>query len=157
MPLFRYVLQTPKHKKMRQTIADVVKEPATRRSPRLKEKKSNDKSISSLAQSLLAKKLGIVKQDDNMEEMTLQHYLDLYKQPLTEHSMEAIKGLTEVAMQKAKKKKKQKKNKPGSTTEGKEVAEVTEAGASSALKAKKKKKLQMKGKKQNVAPEGAEA
>jgi hypothetical protein len=37
--------------------------------------------------------------------MMLQQYMDLYKQPLTEQSMEAILKLTEVAVKKEKKKK----------------------------------------------------
>jgi hypothetical protein len=35
--------------------------------------------------------------------MTLQHYLDKYKLPLSEQSMEAILSLTEVAVEKGKK------------------------------------------------------
>jgi hypothetical protein len=42
--------------------------------------------------------------------MTLQQYLDLYKQPLNEQAIDAIIKLTEVASEKdIKKKKKQKK------------------------------------------------
>jgi hypothetical protein len=43
--------------------------------------------------------------------MTLQQYLDLYKEPLSEDAMQAIIKLTEVAQEKQKKKAKGKKEK----------------------------------------------
>jgi hypothetical protein len=57
----------------------------------------------------LAKKYGILKGDESLDKMTLQQYLDLYKESLSEKSMEAILNLTEVAVDKEKKKKKKQK------------------------------------------------
>jgi spore cortex formation protein SpoVR/YcgB (stage V sporulation) len=78
-----------------------------------------------------------------MDTMTLQQYLDMYKQPLTEKSMDAISKLTEVAVDKTKKKKK-KKHKEDSLKKKKHVMmEVA--------KIKKAKKI----KKKKEAPKGA--
>jgi hypothetical protein len=61
-----------------------------------------------LAQDLLAKKCGIIEEEENLDAMTLQQYLDVYKKPLTEESVEAIHKLTEIAVENKKKKKKSK-------------------------------------------------
>jgi hypothetical protein len=55
-----------------------------------------------LAQDLVAKKCGILEEDQSLEAMTLQNYLDHYKQPLTDYSLEAIQKLTEVVVEKKK-------------------------------------------------------
>jgi hypothetical protein len=52
-----------------------------------------------------------MQEDETLEGMTLQQYIDMYKQPLSKNSREAILKLTEVAMEKKKKKNKDKKNK----------------------------------------------
>jgi hypothetical protein len=62
-----------------------------------------------LAQDLVAKKWGIVQEEKTLDDMTLKQYLDMYKKPLNEDSMEAILKLTEVAAEKRKKKNKDKK------------------------------------------------
>jgi hypothetical protein len=71
----------------------------------LQAKNSSKKSMVKLAQDLLAKKCGIIDEEENLDAMTLQQYLDVYKKPLTEESVEAIHKLTEIAVQKKKKKK----------------------------------------------------
>jgi hypothetical protein len=54
--------------------------------------------------------VGVLKEEEVIDRMTLQQYLDLYKQPLNEQAIDAIIKLTEVASEKdIKKKKKQKK------------------------------------------------
>jgi hypothetical protein len=54
--------------------------------------------------------VGVLKEEEVLDRMTLQQYLDLYKQPLNEQAIYAIIKLTEVASEKdIKKKKKQKK------------------------------------------------
>jgi hypothetical protein len=125
-----------------------MEELTARRSSRLKEKKTSGRAITSLAQDLLAKKFGLLKDEEKMEKMTLQPYPDLYKQPLSEQSMEAIKSLTEVAVQQDKKKKKHKK----------EIASISEAqGNKSSMKEKKVKNKKMglkKGDKMGVTPGG---
>jgi hypothetical protein len=52
-----------------------------------------------------------MQEDETLEGMTLQQYIDMYKQPLSKNSREAILKLTEVAMEKKKKKNKDKKDK----------------------------------------------
>lgn len=58
-----------------------------------------------MAQELVARKCGILEEKQELDNMTLQKYLDLYKQPISEDSMEAIKKLAEVADINKKKKK----------------------------------------------------
>jgi hypothetical protein len=62
--------------------------------------------VFNLAQDWLAKKCGIIEEDESLVSMTLQQYLDIYKQPLTDESLEAIHKLTEVSVAKKKKKSK---------------------------------------------------
>jgi hypothetical protein len=64
-----------------------------------------------MTHDLIAKKCGIVKEDEVLDKLTLQQYLDLYNQPLNDSSTNAILNLTKVAVEKEKKKKKQKKAK----------------------------------------------
>jgi hypothetical protein len=95
------------------------------------------KAITKLAQDLVAKKLRILDDQNNLDHMTLQHYLDKYKLPLFEQSMEAILSLTEVAVEKGKKKsKKLKKDKTA------EKGKTVENNAIEKKHAKKKKKHQ---------------
>jgi hypothetical protein len=75
-----------------------------RKSPRLKAKENSDKSMIKLAQHLIAKKCGIIEEDENLDAITMQHYLDVYRKPLTDDSLEAIHKLTEIAVEKKKKK-----------------------------------------------------
>jgi hypothetical protein len=121
-PLSGFVLQTPLHKSgmpkskgkehLKEPISKVkeqLKESPIRQSPRLKHKNSDGKTTTKLDQDLLAKKCGILEEDQEMDTMTLQQYLDMYKQPLSAKTMDAINNLTEVAVDKAKKKKKKQK------------------------------------------------
>jgi hypothetical protein len=62
----------------------------------------------------VAKKSGLLQPDDSLEDTTLQDYLDMYKKPLYDDSMQAILQLTEVAVEKKKKKGKDKKTLPKS-------------------------------------------
>jgi hypothetical protein len=111
-PLSGFVLQMPQHKAdppSNSLPLDGEKEQGPWRSPRLMKKNSSGKDIFKLAQDLIAKKCGVLK-EEVLDRMTLQQYLDLYKQPLNEQAMDAIIKLTEVASEKdIKKKKKQKK------------------------------------------------
>jgi hypothetical protein len=63
---------------------------ALRKNPRTKEKSSKGKSIVKLAQDLIAKKWGVIPDDKALDNMTLQQYLNLYKEPLDESSTQAI-------------------------------------------------------------------
>jgi hypothetical protein len=49
-----------------------MKEPNIRQSPRLKQKNSDGKTTTKLAQDLLEKKCGILKEDQEMDTMILQ-------------------------------------------------------------------------------------
>jgi hypothetical protein len=88
---------------------------------------------------LIGKKCGIVKESESLEQMTLQQYMNMYKEPLVDDSMNAILNLTEVAEEKEKKRS---KNKTKDPTKEAEVDKM----------ASKKHK---KGKKQKKAHEGA--
>jgi hypothetical protein len=69
-----------------------------------------------LAQDLVAKKCGIFKENESLDDMTLKHFLEMYKEPLSKGSMEAIIKLTEVTHEEKIKKqvKKEKKKKKAS-------------------------------------------
>jgi hypothetical protein len=78
--------------------------------------------MTKLAQDLVAKKCGILREEESIDKLTLQQYLDLYKQSLSEQSMEVVLKLTEVAAQKEKKRKK--KQKTGNNHEKMALEEV---------------------------------
>jgi hypothetical protein len=59
---------------------------------------------------LNSKKMCITQDNENLENLTLQWYLDMYKKPLDEHATEAILKLTEMATANGKKMKKDKKD-----------------------------------------------
>jgi hypothetical protein len=59
----------------------------------------------------VARKCGITEEDQELEDLTLQQYIDMYKHPLSEESMATVMKLTEVAQGKQKKKKDKKKKK----------------------------------------------
>jgi ABC-type transport system involved in cytochrome bd biosynthesis fused ATPase/permease subunit len=86
-----------------QPMQSIAQELIQRKSPRLKEKNREGKIITKLAQDLIAKKCGIISEEGNLEDLTLQQYLDLYKKPLSEPEMEAIMELTKVAKEMKKK------------------------------------------------------
>jgi hypothetical protein len=107
-PTSSFLLQTPKYKAKEvsdKTTPAQVSEGDQRQSPRLKAKKTKDKSILRLAQDLVAKKCGILQEDESLDNMTLNQYLEMYRKPLNEDSMQAIIKLTEVAKEKQKKNK----------------------------------------------------
>jgi hypothetical protein len=54
------------------------------------------KSILKKVQELIARKCGIVEEDKELDNTTLQQYVEMYKQPLSKESMQAIVDLTEV-------------------------------------------------------------
>jgi hypothetical protein len=57
------------------------------------------------ALELVAKKCGIVVEDQELNNITLQQYLDIHKKPMAEESLDAIMKLSEVAEERKKKKK----------------------------------------------------
>jgi hypothetical protein len=120
------------------------------------EKNKTGRSIMSLAQDLIAKKCG--EASDNM---TLQQYLDMYKQPLTDQAMEAILKLTEVVESKKKKKKLLKEKMSKKEVKEKKARQVKKKEAleskKKAMEIKKKEAQERKGKKTKVAPAGAAA
>jgi hypothetical protein len=62
------------------------------------------KLVLKLAQDPMAKKCGILQPEDSLEGTTLQEYLDMYKKPISDDSMQAILQLTEVVVDKKKNK-----------------------------------------------------
>jgi hypothetical protein len=120
-------VQQPKEIVVQTDYALTEEEFGQRKSPRLKEKNNGGKTIVKLAQDLIAKKCGIIKEDET---------LDMYKKPLTEQTMDAIIKLTKVTDEKKKKKqKKEKKEK----------------------KIKKKDNKDKRSKKQKLTPKGVKA
>jgi uridine kinase len=66
-----------------------------------------------------------VDEGKQLDSMTLQQYLDMYKQPMSEESIEAITKLSEVIVEKKKKEKKKKNPKSetqNSVTQGAKMA-----------------------------------
>jgi hypothetical protein len=53
----------------------------------------------------VAKQCGVLSDDETLDNMIVQQYVNMYKDPLTDTSMEAILKLTEVATKKKKKNK----------------------------------------------------
>jgi hypothetical protein len=106
-PLSGFLIQTPQHKL---PIAADLEPPEDldgvrpRKSPRLKKLNKEGNSVTKMAQDLIVKKCGIIEEEETLDSMTLQQYLQLYKKPLSENSMDAIHKLTEVAVNKNKKK-----------------------------------------------------
>jgi hypothetical protein len=98
----------------------------TRRSPRIQSKIKKKPAIK-LAQEVLAKKWGILDVEKEIEELTLQQYMDIYKRLLSQPAILAVKKLTEVAEMKKKIKKDAAKKKKylansSSTLAGEEAA-----------------------------------
>jgi hypothetical protein len=94
---------------------------ATRSSLRLKSINKKPKSIVKLAHDVLAKKWGILNVEEEMEDLTLQQHIDIYKKPLSQPAMAAVRKLTEIAMMKKKRmksatRKKETKNKHSAET-----------------------------------------
>jgi hypothetical protein len=81
-----------------------------------------------------------------MDDMTLQQYINMYKKPLNENSMEAILQLTEVAVEKNKKKSKASRTSKTTKTKKREANQkgielmVEEAYGDSKITKKEKRK-----------------
>jgi cell division protein YceG involved in septum cleavage len=145
-------METPKHKgKLAgscgdHTSATTIENPMQRKSPRFKEKKFSGEIYPETYPRPDSKKWGILGECESLEQMTLQQYIDIYKEPLPENSMEAILKLTEVVEEKEKKKSKRKMYK----TKKKEATEKAEVNKMPDKKTKRGKKLK-------IAPGGAMA
>lgn len=105
-PLSSFVLSTPTHKIKQKdattkqaevAVVTEVKKHKERKSPRLQAKLAKGKTVVKMAQELVARKCGILEEDQEVDNMILQQYMDMYKKPLTDESTEAIMKLTEVA------------------------------------------------------------
>jgi hypothetical protein len=115
-PLSTSILKTPKHKIAPSNEVDEKGDEdhredtlvTTRKSPKIKKKGSNGKTVIKLAHDLVAKKCGIMKEDEALDDMTRNQYLEMYKKPITKDSMAAIISLTEVIQDKKKDKNKKK-------------------------------------------------
>jgi hypothetical protein len=62
------------------------------------------KSAVKMTQEVLAKKWGLLNSDRDLEEITLQQYMDLYKKLLSQLAVVVVHKLTEVNEMKKKKK-----------------------------------------------------
>jgi hypothetical protein len=74
-PLSSFMLPTPKHKKTDlrdKSMKKAVRPEKLQQSPRLKDKGTKGKPIIKMAQELVAKKCGFMKEDEGMDTMTLQ-------------------------------------------------------------------------------------
>jgi hypothetical protein len=80
--------------------------------------------------------VSILEEDKELDSMTLQQYLNMYKRPLSEEAMEAITQLSEVAAKKKKKKKDKKKcaddQDKGNNNNNKKKKKLSKASSSSA-------------------------
>lgn len=110
-PILGAILQTPTHKtstigmdtlahKPDEQIEKNEKVLMNRQSPKLKEKSNKNKPVLQMAQELVAKKCGAIKENQKVDNMTLQQYINLYRHPLSKGSVQAILRLTEVAAKK---------------------------------------------------------
>jgi hypothetical protein len=109
-----------------------------------------------MAQDLVAKKCEIIDNEEELDQMTLKHYLNMYNMPLFEQSMKAVLELTEVAVDKAtrreriRKKEKVKGREGGGEGKSKPKKNAKQAGRSvksKALNLEKQKVKQEKVKK----------
>jgi hypothetical protein len=66
----------------------------------------------------VAKKCGVVPEEETLDNVSLKQYLDMHKESLTENAMEAIIKLTEVAEEKKKKKEEGQEEEKSSTSGG---------------------------------------
>jgi hypothetical protein len=128
------IMQTPKHKSREDigsaTIGGNQRE-LQRKSARQQAKNSAGKTMIKRAHELIAKNCGFLEEGKELDNMALQQYLNMYKNPLSEETMEAIIKLTQVTEEKKKSKKDGKKKK--------EVAEDEKHAAKREGKKKSKK------------------
>jgi hypothetical protein len=95
-PISSFILQTPTNKGKKVSEVSPVETDTQlpyRRSSRLKKKASKDKLLIKMAQELIAKKCGLLNEEKEMEDMTLQQYLDMYRQPLNAESQQLKSSL----------------------------------------------------------------
>lgn len=105
-PISGSLLTTPLNKKDLVQKINEAEAIQKRESPRLKNKRVHGKTVVEMAQDLIAKKWGVVSDEEALDHLTLQQYIDIYKHPLSEEAMNAVITLTEVAAAKKKTKKK---------------------------------------------------
>lgn len=110
-PLSGAVLPTPANKKAHKINKTNKKMQKLRESPRLKAKLNKGKSVTLMAQEIIAKKCGILDEAHQLDTMTLQQYINMYKQPMTEDRMKAIEKPTEITVKKKTEAAKTKKSK----------------------------------------------
>jgi hypothetical protein len=92
-------------------------------SPRFQNKEDKNKPILKKAQELMARMCGILEEEKELDSMTLQQCLNMYKNPLSYEALEAITQLSEVAAEAKKKKMDKKKKKKGVAVQDKEGKE----------------------------------
>jgi hypothetical protein len=94
------------------------------------------KTIIEKAQPLVARKCGILEDDQELDHLTLQQYIDMYQKPLSNQTLVAMAQLAEVSetnKQKKKDKKKKKKKEMFEKKENKKQASQLHNGASPSL------------------------
>jgi hypothetical protein len=104
-----------------------------------------------MAQELVAKKCGFLKDEEELDNMTLQNYLDMYKQPLSEESIATMQKLTEVALEKKPRKKGKEKKLVGEGNQGSTMMKKKDT------KGKKEKKGSKSAPKLAQDPDGVQA
>lgn len=110
-PISPPILKTPAHKSTNnettsnENRSPNMVSPGNRSSPRLPGKPKKQISVVKMAQQVLAKKWGVLEEDEELENDKIKKYLDIYKKPLSEPEMEAIRTLSEVVEMKKKRKK----------------------------------------------------
>jgi hypothetical protein len=65
---------------------------------------AQEKSATKLAQEMIAKKWGMLDTDKDLEDITLQQYIDIYRKPLSKTAIQAVKELIEMNVMMKKKK-----------------------------------------------------
>jgi hypothetical protein len=88
----------------------VDKQISRRKSPRLHEQTSKGKTIIKKAQELVAKKCGILGEEQEMDSTTLQQYVNMYKHPLSGQTIEAISKFSEITEDKKRRKRKRRRS-----------------------------------------------
>jgi hypothetical protein len=94
----------PTPSKLKNWKANDKQKMAAYRSPRFKNANMRQKSVVKMAQEVLAKKWGLLNSDRDLEEITLQQYMDLYKKLLSQLAVVVVHKLIEVTEMKKKKK-----------------------------------------------------
>jgi 2-phospho-L-lactate transferase/gluconeogenesis factor (CofD/UPF0052 family) len=107
-------MQTPKHKS-REDIGSATTGAISRsckgKAQGSRPKNSAGKTMIKRAHELIAKNCGFLEEGKELDNMTLQQYLNMYKNSLSEETMEVIIKLTQVTEEKKKSKKEGKKKK----------------------------------------------